>query len=389
MWARTAQLTMSSCSPTTSSTPSQMPTPTTPSDTGTVRTRVTSTRLIGRAPELAELEAALADAARGRPSVAFVAGESGVGKTRLVTELADRAHSSGARVLIGECVELGEGELPYAPLVAALRSLARDGDPVLGELDATTRAGLAAVAPRRRQPGRQRPGPVARLRGAADAARGARPRRPAAADRRGPPLGRRLDARVHDVRRPLAALRAGARRRHLPLRRAAPPPPAAPAAGRARARRPRPAHRPRPPVARRARRAAGRHPRRGARRRPRRPPARPQRGQPAVHRGAAGRGARRPRRAAPDAARRAHGPRRGAERRRAGAAARARGRRPARPRAARRPPPAWTPPRCATPCATRSRGTSSSPTGTGATASATPCCARSSPTTCCPARTPS
>ncbi|MGZ6642001.1 MAG: helix-turn-helix transcriptional regulator [Solirubrobacteraceae bacterium] len=112
-----------------------------------MRTRVTSSRLIGRTPELAELEAALADASRGRPSVAFVAGESGVGKTRLATELARRADATGARVLIGECVELGEGELPYAPIVAALRSLTRDGDPVLGELDATTRAGLAGLLP--------------------------------------------------------------------------------------------------------------------------------------------------------------------------------------------------------------------------------------------------
>ncbi len=118
-----------------------------PSDTGPVRTRVTSSRLIGRATELAELEAGLADASDGRPSVAFVAGESGVGKTRLLTELADRANATGARVLVGECVELGEGDLPYAPIVAALRSLARDDDPVLARLDATARAGLAGLLP--------------------------------------------------------------------------------------------------------------------------------------------------------------------------------------------------------------------------------------------------
>ena len=54
-------------------------------------TRVASSRLIGRSGELAELEAALADAADGRPSLAFVAGESGVGKTRLLAELERRA----------------------------------------------------------------------------------------------------------------------------------------------------------------------------------------------------------------------------------------------------------------------------------------------------------
>ena len=70
--------------------------------------RVTSTRLIGRARELAELEAGLRAATGGEPSIAFVAGESGVGKSRLVSELASRARGQGARTLCGECVELGE-----------------------------------------------------------------------------------------------------------------------------------------------------------------------------------------------------------------------------------------------------------------------------------------
>ena len=64
--------------------------------------RVASHRLIGRSGELAALEAALADAAEGRPSLAFVAGESGVGKTRLLAELERRAREGGALVLTGE-----------------------------------------------------------------------------------------------------------------------------------------------------------------------------------------------------------------------------------------------------------------------------------------------
>ncbi len=110
-------------------------------------TRVTSTRLIGRTGELAELEAALAAAADGHPSIAFVAGESGVGKSRLVNELSARARQGGARTLCGECVELGEGELPYAPLVAALRPLSRDGDPVLEAVGEAARAELATLLP--------------------------------------------------------------------------------------------------------------------------------------------------------------------------------------------------------------------------------------------------
>src|SRR4051794_23237381 len=73
-------------------------------DTPTMATRVSSTRFVGRAAELAELEAAWRDAAAGRPSLAFVAGESGVGKSRLLLELERRVGADGARVLAGDCV---------------------------------------------------------------------------------------------------------------------------------------------------------------------------------------------------------------------------------------------------------------------------------------------
>jgi DNA-binding CsgD family transcriptional regulator/tetratricopeptide (TPR) repeat protein len=114
-----------------------------------VTTRVTSARLVGRERELAELEAALADAGAGRPSIAFVAGESGVGKTRLLSELVRRVEVGDppARVIGGDCVELGEGELPYAPLVAALRPLARAQDPVLDCISAAARDELGALLP--------------------------------------------------------------------------------------------------------------------------------------------------------------------------------------------------------------------------------------------------
>jgi predicted ATPase/DNA-binding CsgD family transcriptional regulator len=120
--------------------------------------RVTSSRFIGRTRELAELEAALRDASDGRPSLAFIAGESGVGKTRLLKELERHALTAGARVMSGDCVSLGEDELPYAPIVAALRSLTRDGDPVLDELGPATRAGLASLIPQLADPDAQAAG---------------------------------------------------------------------------------------------------------------------------------------------------------------------------------------------------------------------------------------
>ncbi|MEA2363218.1 MAG: hypothetical protein QOD71_2363 [Thermoleophilaceae bacterium] len=110
-------------------------------------TRVTSTRFVGRAAELAELCAALEASAAGTPSLALVAGESGVGKSRLAGELTHTARESSARVLSGDCVELGEGELPYAPLVGALRRVAREGDAAFDVLPASQRADLATILP--------------------------------------------------------------------------------------------------------------------------------------------------------------------------------------------------------------------------------------------------
>src|SRR3954469_25492555 len=84
-------------------------------DTGAVATRMTSSRMIGRTAELAELEAALTDAAAGRPSLVFVAGESGVGKTRILDEAARRAKSAGGRPPPGRRGPVGGGGGPAPP----------------------------------------------------------------------------------------------------------------------------------------------------------------------------------------------------------------------------------------------------------------------------------
>jgi predicted ATPase len=95
--------------------------------------RVTSPEFIGRAPELAALLNALDTAADGRFSAVFVAGESGVGKSRLLRELDRSAEAQGAHVLAGDCVRLTEGELPFAPIRSALRRLERERRP--GDVD--------------------------------------------------------------------------------------------------------------------------------------------------------------------------------------------------------------------------------------------------------------
>lgn len=81
---------------------------------------------MGRLGELSVLEAALARAAAGDGSLVLVSGDSGVGKSRLVAEAAARARAAGAVVIVGECPDLANGELPYAPITGALRSLARE-----------------------------------------------------------------------------------------------------------------------------------------------------------------------------------------------------------------------------------------------------------------------
>jgi len=108
---------------------------------------MTSERFVGRTAELAELRAALEEAIGSRPSLALLGGESGVGKSRLADELARHAREAGARVLSGDCVELGEDELPYAPLLTALRPLVRQGDPSLQALAPQLRSALDAILP--------------------------------------------------------------------------------------------------------------------------------------------------------------------------------------------------------------------------------------------------
>jgi DNA-binding CsgD family transcriptional regulator/tetratricopeptide (TPR) repeat protein len=81
--------------------------------------------LVGRQDELGRLRALLDQAIDGKPAVALVAGEAGVGKTRLVQEITRVASDRGVRVLSGGCVELGGEGVPLAPLVDVLRTVAR------------------------------------------------------------------------------------------------------------------------------------------------------------------------------------------------------------------------------------------------------------------------
>ena len=79
-----------------------------------------TTPFVGRAGELAALTADLDAAVGGRGGVVLVAGEPGIGKTRLAEELAARASGRGAVVLWGRCWE-GAGAPAFWPWVQVIR----------------------------------------------------------------------------------------------------------------------------------------------------------------------------------------------------------------------------------------------------------------------------
>jgi DNA-binding CsgD family transcriptional regulator/tetratricopeptide (TPR) repeat protein len=97
-----------------------------------VAARVSSPRLVGREQELDLLVAAFKAAATEERAATFlIGGEAGVGKTRLVAELATRVEESGGMVAIGSCIEMVDRALPFGPVVQALRDVHRHMDPAL------------------------------------------------------------------------------------------------------------------------------------------------------------------------------------------------------------------------------------------------------------------
>ena len=91
--------------------------------------RLVSPVTIGRRAELNSGVGALDAAIAWAPMHLLVAGEAGVGKTRLAAELAAAAEARGMLVLRGGCANVGEDGLPYGPIVEILGQLVRDLDP--------------------------------------------------------------------------------------------------------------------------------------------------------------------------------------------------------------------------------------------------------------------
>jgi len=103
--------------------------------------------LVGREEEMDVLRRAWADAAHGAGRLLLLAGEPGVGKTRLAAELAGEVDAKGGAVLVGACP--AGGAEPYHPLVEALGALPAAERDRAGLLDALANA---VVARARRAP---------------------------------------------------------------------------------------------------------------------------------------------------------------------------------------------------------------------------------------------
>jgi predicted ATPase len=102
--------------------------------------------LVGRPAEIAALDALLLSVARGRGTALAVVGEAGIGKSRLLAELGERADARGMLVLAGGASEF-EQDLPFWPFVDALDEYVRALPPArLATLD-DARSDLAHVLP--------------------------------------------------------------------------------------------------------------------------------------------------------------------------------------------------------------------------------------------------
>lgn len=102
--------------------------------------------LVGRAAELDQLGARTGVVTDGAPTVTLLGGDAGVGKTRLVTELTTRMRRTGARVLLGHCLDLGDSSAPYLPWAEMFARLAQD-EPDLVRRLAADRPLLAPLLP--------------------------------------------------------------------------------------------------------------------------------------------------------------------------------------------------------------------------------------------------
>jgi len=101
---------------------------------------------VGRASELQSLAGVLAAAARGEGGTVLVLGEAGIGKSRLLRELAAAARSANSLVVTGRCLEV-DGRAPFAPFVEVFDVLTAALTGGVGESTQEAGASPFAVGP--------------------------------------------------------------------------------------------------------------------------------------------------------------------------------------------------------------------------------------------------
>ncbi|MDZ5619862.1 helix-turn-helix transcriptional regulator [Nocardioides bizhenqiangii] len=127
----------------------------------------TSRTLVGRDTELEQLCELLGITQRlDRPGVVLLSGDAGVGKTRLLMELRDRAQDQGWRVVAGHCLDFGDSALPYLPFSELLGRFDTElpevvedvsaEHPAIGRLQPGRRVRTSVDAPSDGEPGADR-----------------------------------------------------------------------------------------------------------------------------------------------------------------------------------------------------------------------------------------
>jgi predicted ATPase len=99
---------------------------------GLMPRRLRQAPLVGRLAETSALDEVLRITAEGRasgPVAVVVAGDAGIGKSRVAAEISSRTAAAGWQVLSAGCLNLADGSVPYLPLVDALRAVTDDALP--------------------------------------------------------------------------------------------------------------------------------------------------------------------------------------------------------------------------------------------------------------------
>jgi DNA-binding CsgD family transcriptional regulator len=109
----------------------------------------TATPIVGRDRELADISRHLGLGGEPQSRSVLLAGDAGVGKTRLLAELVDRLTTAGWHAVVGHCLDFADTALPYLPFTEIFGRLATS-DPEVAARLAQEHPALTHIQPGRR-----------------------------------------------------------------------------------------------------------------------------------------------------------------------------------------------------------------------------------------------